>query len=202
MRLFSLSLADMRRNGSAGLRSSPLTPMPTYRELKAVLDAEVRRCRRYERPLAVVVVAPKTPPGANGNGNGAAHAENGNGNGKSNGAVAPDPWVTFSMQLGFLLLGSVLRGTLRETDIVAYAPETDDFVVLLPEADAASAARAVERLSALFYERSSLVLRVGVAAYPADGLTLDDMVEHARHAKTAVPLATNAAPQPNGDAHE
>jgi hypothetical protein len=200
MRLFSLSLADMRRNGS-GLRSSPLTPMPTYRELKAVLDAEVRRCRRYERPLAVVVVAPKTPAGANGNGaEGAAHAGNGNGNG--NGVAAPDPWVTFSMQLGFLLLGSVLRGTLRETDIVAYAPDTDDFVVLLPEADAASATRAVDRLSALFYERSSLVLRVGVAAYPADGLTLDDMVEHARQAKAAVPLITSAAPQRNGDAHE
>lgn len=194
MRLFSLSLADMRRNGSGALRTSPLTPMATYRELRQVLDAEVRRCRRYERPLAVVVVAPKTPAGANGNGaNGAAHAESG--------ATTPDPWVTFSMQLGFLLLGTVLRGTLRETDLVAYAPDTDDFVLLLPEADAAHAALAVDRISALFYERSSLVLRVGIATYPADGLTLDDIIEHARQTWSAVPVVPRASSQ-NGDSHE
>jgi hypothetical protein len=197
MRLFS-SLTDMKRNGGSGVRSTPLAPMPTYRELRPELDAEVRRCRRYERPLAVVVVAPKMPTGMNGNGtNGAAHV--GNGNGRSHGQATPDPWVTFSMQLGFLLLGSMLRGTLRETDIAAYAPETDDFVVLLPEAGAESAARAVERLSALFYERSSLVLRVGIAVYPTDGLTLDDIVEHARRTWTAVPLVT---PHRNGDSHD
>jgi hypothetical protein len=199
MRLFSLSLADMRRNGNGAQRGNPLAPMPTYRELRPLLDAEVRRCRRYERPLAVLVFAPKTPPVVNGNGaNGAAHPENGNG--RHHAAASADPWLNFSMQLGFLLLGTVLRGTLRETDIVAYAPETDDFVVLLPEADATAATRAVERLSALFYERSSLVLRVGTALYPADGLTLDDIVEHARQTCAAVPLGASGSVQHrNGD---
>jgi hypothetical protein len=174
--------------------------MPTYRELRPVLAAEVRRCRRYERPLAVVVLAPKTPADlADDGASSEAHAENGNGRG----AAPSDPWITFSMQLGFLLLGMVLRGTLRETDIVAYAAESHDFVVLLPEADAAAATRTVERLSALFYERSSLVLRVGMAAYPADGLTLDDIVEHARRTWSAAPLITSAsALLRNGASHE
>src|SRR5918996_41986 len=168
--------ADMRRNLTGALRATQWAMMPTYNELRPIIDAEVRRCRRYERPLTVVVLAPQIAAGTNGHGGNGAHAENGNG--KSKGAGAPDLWGAFSMQLGFLLLGSILRGTLRETDIVAYGAEKHHFVLLLPEVDATGALGAV------------------IASYPKHGLTVDDLIEHARSSWSAVPAEITSTTLP------
>ena len=195
MRLFSRSLAEMRRYGNNEQRTT-FVPMPTYRELRPYLSAEVRRCRRYERPLTIIVLAPQAVASNNGNGgSGAAHGETAH-------EANPNPWVTFSTELGCLLLGSILRGTLRETDIVTLAPENPDFLVLLPETDSESAIAAARRLGALFFERSTLMLRVGVASYPADGLTLDDLAAHARRTACVLPVIPPKRRLANGGRHE
>jgi hypothetical protein len=126
------------------------------------------------------------------NGNGAHHA-NGSGNGRTadsagsdivNGVLRPLYWA----QLRFLMLGSLLCGTLRESDVVSYAADVHEFVALLPECKGDAARQTVERLHQIYSSRMGTGLRAGMAVYPADGLTLDDLLEHARRALAATPI--------------
>jgi hypothetical protein len=217
-----LSLPELRRLGAerwtAG--STPvlaqLPTIPTFQELRPALEGELRRSRRYERPLAVLVVVPDLGPplaGAghftgdgtgngrgHGNGNGSnapngngAHHANGSGNGRTahsagsdiaNGVLRPLYWA----QLRFLMLGSLLCGTLRESDVVSYAADVHEFVALLPECKGDAARQTVERLHQIYSSRMGTGLRAGMAVYPADGLTLDNLLEHARRALAATPI--------------
>jgi hypothetical protein len=201
-----------------------LPTIPTFQELRPALDGELRRSRRYERPLAVLVVVPDVGPPLNGNGKGnGAHAHNGNGahahggngahhtngagNGRApygagddiaNGVLRPLYWA----QLRFLMLGSLLCGTLRESDVVTYAADVHEFVALLPECKGDAARQTVERLHHIYSSRMGIGLRAGMAVYPADGLTLDDLLDHARRALATTPIGqailnTNG----NGGAH-
>jgi hypothetical protein len=208
-----LSLPELRRLGAerwtAG--STPvlaqLPTIPTFQELRPALEGELRRSRRYERPLAVLAVVPDlgAPLTGNGNGNGngnGGHGHNGNGarhaNGSGNGRAAsygggsdiangvlrPLYWA----QLRFLMLGSLLCGTLRESDVVSYAADVHEFVALLPACKGDAARQTVERLHQIYSSRMGTGLRAGMAVYPADGLTLDDLLEHARRALAATPI--------------
>jgi diguanylate cyclase (GGDEF)-like protein/PAS domain S-box-containing protein len=78
-----------------------------------------------------------------------------------------------------------LKGCLREVDTVARLGG-DEFVMLLHEADArgaeATARRVLEALALPFAVGDmnfSVTGSIGVAMYPNDGLTLDDLVKHA-----------------------
>lgn len=193
-----------------------LPGIPTFKEMRPAFDNELRRSRRYERPLTALVVVPDIPLfSANGNGNGVDRAgdgrrqpavsdaarsrthdgastpgngrENGHG-GDQNGSDVTSVWAIYSVQLRFLLLGSLLCGTLRESDVVSYAAEHHEFVALLPECDLAASRQAVERLHGLYVGRTSTGLRAGLAAFPTDGLTLDALVDHARHALSQEPI--------------
>jgi hypothetical protein len=199
-----ISLPELRRLGGARWAAggtpllAQLPTIPTFQELRPALDGELRRSRRYERPLAVLVVVPALDPLPSANGNGS-RAQGGNGshdshrsaNSAGEGAnhqiadVATRP--LFWAQLRFLVLGSLLCGTLRESDVVSYAAELDEFVALLPECDGAAARQAVARLHGLYSSRVGIGLRAGIAVYPGDGLTLDDLLEHARDALAQVP---------------
>ena len=226
-----LSLPELRRLGgerwTAG--GSPLLaqlPMiPTFQELRPALDGELRRSRRYERPLAVLVVVPDVEPLPTVNGNGSSSGNgssighsvpNGNGarahgvhdaHGASNGgpggheinsAIVPVYWA----QLRFLMLGSLLCGTLRESDVVSYAAELHEFVALLPECTGAAARQAVDRLHQVYSNRMAIGVRAGIAVYPADGLTLDDLLDHARRALALAPIGQATMNRTgNGGAH-
>lgn len=209
-----LSLPELRRLGAerwtAGSTSvlAQLPTVPTFQELRPALDGELRRSRRYERPLAVLVVVPDVGPplttnvngNGNGNGNGShahsgngAHHSNANGNGGgvylgggdiANGVLRPLYWA----QLRFLMLGSLLCGTLRESDVVSYAADVHEFVALLPECKGLAAQQTVERLHQAYSSRMGIGLRAGMAVYPADGLTLDDLLDHARRSLAATPI--------------
>jgi hypothetical protein len=102
-------------------------------------------------------------------------------------------WAIYSAQLRFLLLGSLLCGTLRETDVVSYAAEHHEFFALLPECDITAARQAVERLHTLYVGRTGTGLRAGAAVYPRDGLTLDALVDHARHTLSQEPIRPAAS---------
>jgi hypothetical protein len=196
-----ISLPELRRLGGArwaaggGPVLAQLPMVPTFQELRPALEGELRRSRRYERPLAVLVVVPALGPlvsaAANGrgthSGNGLPHDADAVGTGEWGAAgdhevadtvVRPLFWA----QLRFVALGSLLYGTLRESDIVSYAAELQEFVALLPECDGAAAHRAVDRLHQLYTSRIGSGLHAGMAVYPADGLTLDDLLAHARRA--------------------
>jgi diguanylate cyclase (GGDEF)-like protein len=74
-------------------------------------------------------------------------------------------------------LADVLRMNSREIDLAARYGG-DEFVLVLPETEAASAAQVAQRISARLsgdVEIPALTVSTGVAVHPADGLTLDEL---------------------------
>ena len=174
--------------GDSALRGR-LTSILTLQELRPAFEGELRRSRRYERPLALLTLVPDVAAATandsatrNGNGNGGGHGVD-RGNGRHHLPATP-----YATQLRFLLLGSILCGTLRESDIVGYVAERHEFCALLPECDTAAATRMVERLHRIYFERTGDGVRAGIARFPDDGLTLDDLLAQARVALMLAPV--------------
>lgn len=157
--------------------------MPVYREMMPLIATELQRSRRYEHPLAVLVLSPDGRPEANGNGRAISHA---------GGSLD-------SAYLAFFLLGALLRDASRESDIVTYAAEHHLYVAFLSESDEVAARHAARRFGEAFFNRTSLRLRVGLAQFPADGLTLEDLFEEARAAWRLRPLADDESQAPAAD---
>lgn len=124
-----------------------------------VLAFEFGRARRYECALSIVVVVPTSWPGEHD-----VHHK------------ADEPLPTVLP----LLTAAGLRETLRETDIMCYQPLEGRFVLGLTESEAEAARCALERVRTLFQSRLRIELAVGVAQFPSDGVTLEDLVDAAR----------------------
>ena len=137
------------------------------------LTAEIGRARRYERTFSIVVVAQVA----------GADAQNGN-------RVQPDQTA------------AGLREVLRESDILCYRSVDDCFVLGLTESESDAARQALERVRTLFRDQLKVDLAVGVAQFPADGLTLGDLVEIARarsqSAEASEPVRARAPEAVNG----
>lgn len=159
-------------------------PVPAYREIQAQLVSELRRARRYERAMSVALVSLRAPADARG---------------ERAGGASPAPLGEMTPAV-YSLLGSYLRNTLRETDILAAAPEALAFTVFLPETDHLGAAQALGRFRSGFLDCAGVSIQGGVAAYPRDGLTIEDVLDRAceawgescRHAAAAAPAAPPA----------
>jgi hypothetical protein len=118
-----------------------------------VLTFEFGRSRRYERALSIVVLSPTS---------------------------WPDDQETEPPLILPLLTAAGLREILRETDIMCYQPADGRFVLGLTESEGTAARHALERVRTLFKSRLRIELAIGVAQFPQDGLTLDDLVASAR----------------------
>ncbi len=139
-------------------------PLPDVPPLRAALPrfaAELQRARRYEHALSVVSVR-AIVPGHNG------------GPPPRQGAATELP------SLVYVLLGSILRNTLRESDAVAAAPERLAYVAFLPETDRLGAASAVARIEAALRRVVDGTVQWGAAVFPVDGFTVDDLLAKAR----------------------
>lgn len=155
--------------------------VPTFQAMRPFLEAELRRARRHERPLVVLVITLDyfvgdlaTNGGPRSHGNGATPHANGGGPG--------DAWR--DAEMSFMLLGELLHATLREEDLVAYAAGSHRFIVCLPESEAGGARGAVDRIGRLLRQRTGSGVRSGFACYPDDALTLGDLIAHAESALT------------------
>jgi len=176
--LFISSLVWRWRNGDATiLRAASLVSrtagIPPFRHSLPELARELARARRYQRPLSVLVLGLGSDQlsehlsgllGVGGDGEGAARLQ----------------LMAQTTQLVSLVLGPILREVLRESDIVTYGAVEDEYVIMLAESDESQARRAVRRIDELFHKRTFAHLRAGVAEFPADGLTLQDLVASAR----------------------
>lgn len=141
----------------------PITDLPNYRQFQKRLHAELARSDRHERPLALLV-------------------------------IDLDGFVGINDAFGQLAGDEVLRQistrlltVLRESDVLArYAG--DEFVVILPETDKPTARLIAGRLHAVIANRPFTIsagqnvivsLSIGIAAYPEDGATGDNLVRSA-----------------------
>jgi hypothetical protein len=142
--------------------------IPVFRQVHPRLAFELRRARRYEHPLSVIILRP--------HGHGDGHIVGSHGGMP---AIAPQ---REREPLSYLLLGSYLRNNLRETDLLVSAPERLLFAAFLPETDEQGARMAVRRLIRGLSQFGAFGVRAGVAEFPRDALTVEDLFEHASQA--------------------
>jgi GGDEF domain-containing protein len=173
--------------------------LPTFRDLRPLLDRELRRARRYERPLALLVLS-DDPVFATGQKARSKlvpiHAPNGNHNGDgANDAglrIGPlnngDEADADAVPMRCILLATLLRSTVREIDLAGCLSNFQEFALLLPESDRNAAELTARRINRALVSRRTQELRAGVAVYPEDGLMLDDLITSARRAILRDPM--------------
>lgn len=153
---------------AAALASEALTVRPLPDVLPA-LRHELYRARRYQRPLTLAALSSaEVPPGEE--------------------PRAP--------HVAAFLLGRVVEGLLRRSDRVAHLPDrVDRFIALLPETGMEEARRAMARLAPAVRARTGADLHAGLAAFPDDGFTFEDLMEEAEAARTRCTPATEGVPE-------
>jgi hypothetical protein len=136
------------------------TPTPSIVDSDE-LAAELARTRRYEHDFSIAVLAPRplqpspqTEPATQG---------------------APVD-ATRLPQMVSLLSAVALSEVLRQSDIVCYHAAENRFIIGLTESDGDAAAQALSRIHAHFRKHLRLRVLTGVARFPDDALTLDDLI--------------------------
>jgi hypothetical protein len=140
------------------------------------LTRELDRARRYEHPLAVIVLT-VTPEGGGGtNGTNGTKGTNGDATADD---LAPVVLETTLPHLVSLLAGATLCEVLRGTDTLYYQAAQDRFVIGLAESGRDEARRALHRVRAIVRSHLRLSAHGGIARFPDDGLTLDGLIAKA-----------------------
>lgn len=78
-----------------------------------------------------------------------------------------------------LLMAAVVRESVREHDIVAYAPSLALCVIGMPETRQASARTAMARVQRVCFDRLLMAVRTGIAQFPVAGWTLEELIKQA-----------------------
>jgi hypothetical protein len=139
--------------------------VPTLREVLPRLSSELDRARRHSRPLSVAVFG--LDPVATDMGRARFASE-------SDGHTQTGLFPLLSA-----LLAPSLREALRQTDIVSYTTREAQSLVAFPETTADGARRTISRLLQIPAIQVLCPLRIGLAAFPDDGWTLEDVIVRA-----------------------
>jgi GGDEF domain-containing protein len=154
-------LVARERRGAPAWEQLGTPALPSYRSTLPRLGQELARMRRYERPLAVVVLRTEVngadPHGGNGKG----------GSGVDAGTLA------------FCHAGAILRDLLRDTDLLACDLGHRRYVVVLPETNREQAELAAVRLQNRLSAAIPLPLSAGISEFPTDGLIVEELVKKA-----------------------
>lgn len=152
------ALVDERRAAEARLLqlsvSDPLTGLANYRQLMAVLTAEIRRSDRTERGFAIVFLDLDKLKQVN------------------------DRYGHVVGSRALVRLAEVVRRSCRAVDTSARFGG-DEFAVVLPEADEPAAWQVANRIRdrlAQDVEEPRITVSQGVAVYPRDGTTVEALV--------------------------
>jgi len=140
--------------------SDPLTGLANYRRLISVIEAELDRSRRTQRPFSVVLFDMDGLKAIN------------------------DQYGHLTGSRALVRLGKVLRNHSRAIDTAARYGG-DEFAIILPEAGKDIATRIVSRIRermASDTEKPSLSASAGVAAFPEDGDTPEKLLAAADRA--------------------
>ncbi|MFQ5649789.1 MAG: hypothetical protein ACE5IY_07590 [bacterium] len=165
-----------KKDSGSGVRTVmselQLGAVPTYRSTLDKLSNELARVRRYNRPLSMVVLRLESDQLLI-DLKRSLVAETGNG------GVESYNQVMQTIQLVFSLVGSILKESLRESDIATYDVSNNQYIIMLPESNREQAALTVTRLKRLLFKRTAGHLVAGLAEFPTDGLIIDDLVKGA-----------------------
>src|SRR5712671_5913974 len=134
--------------------SDPLTGLANYRRLISVIEAELDRSRRTQRPFSIVLLD------------------------MDGLKIINDQYGHLTGSRALVRIGKILRNHSRAIDTAARYGG-DEFAVVLPEAGPDIAARVVSRIRerlAAEAEPPALSVSAGVAAFPEDGDTPEKLL--------------------------
>jgi diguanylate cyclase (GGDEF)-like protein len=140
--------------------SDPLTGLANYRRLVEALDAEIKRYNRSRAPFAVLLLDMD-------------HLKKIN-----------DTHGHLVGSRALIRLAEILRLHCREIDVAARYGG-DEFVIVLPEAGSQAALHVAQRISERLRndgQRPQISVSIGVAVYPTDGTTLEELLAAADRA--------------------
>ncbi len=160
--LVMLLAADIKFSRSAlqtVSQTDDLTRLPNRRAFRGTLKREYERAHRHQRPFAVLMIDADGLKPTN----------------DQHGHAAGDRLLTS--------IAEVLKTALRGTDNCARYGG-DEFIAMLPEADAHTALDAAERIRTgvantsfdFAGQRVQCTVSIGIASYPADAATLDELL--------------------------
>lgn len=163
---FAAALLLRRRGSSAAGEQPAVTGVHLYRRSQPQFRRELARVRRYGRTLAILVLRTEPHPPRTA---------------RTDCFSASNDTATRRVLDRLLAssIGAVLGDCLRDSDIATYDAAGDQYVVLLAESGRSQAEQAARRLWSLIEERTGARVRAGIAAFPADGLVLEDLVSEA-----------------------
>ena len=144
--------------------SDPLTGLANYRRLISVLEAELDRSRRTQRPFSIVLLD------------------------MDGLKIINDQYGHLTGSRALVRIGKILRNHSRAIDTAARYGG-DEFAVVLPEAGPDIAARVVSRIRERLStepEHPALSVSAGVAAFPEDGDTPEKLLGAADRALYAM----------------
>src|ERR1051325_9794650 len=134
------------------------------------IKIELTRSRRYHRPLSVVIIQPESEDEQT--------------------AMEMLKSVQHDLLNRFTTarMGQIIDDRIRQTDLVL-RDHKGRFVILCPETDLANASLLAKRISQAIQERTNLHALWGVAAFPEEALTFEDLLQKPRE-RLALPMPT------------
>jgi diguanylate cyclase (GGDEF)-like protein len=178
--VLAAEVADRRRAESAALSlatTDPLTGLGNYRKFVDATDAEIRRSDRTKRPFALLLLDLDRLKQIN------------------------DAHGHLAGNRALCRLANVIRLHCRSCDVTARYGG-DEFAIMMPESDRHAAYRVAGRIRAALAacaEKPALSVSVGVAIWPADGASLETLLETAdldlygmKNRKTEIPRSESA----------
>lgn len=125
------------------------------------IKIELTRSRRYRRPLSLVVIEP------------------GFENEKITREMLKSVQYDLLNRFSSARVGQIIDERIRQTDLVL-RDHSGRFIILCPETDFENASLLGKRIVQAVLERTDLPVRWGVAAFPDEALTFDDLLRKAR----------------------
>lgn len=162
---FAHQLAAQISHAESIMDALALTAFPNRaRDIEAEdqrIKIELTRSRRYQRPLSVVLIQMESEDEKSAR--------------EMLKSVQHDLLTRFSSAR----VGQIIDDRIRQTDLVM-KDYKDRFVVLCPETDFQSASLLANRIAQAIEERTGLHVLRGVASFPEEALTFDDLLQKAR----------------------
>lgn len=136
------------------------------------IKIELTRSRRYHRPLSLVVIESESEDE------------------KTTGEILKSIQHDLLSRFTSARVGQIIDDCIRQTDVVL-KDRRGRFIILCPETELRNASLLATRISQAAKQRTSLHLLWGVAAFPEEALTFDDLLQKARERLIDSVQATN-----------
>ncbi len=136
------------------------------------IKIELTRSRRYHRPLSLVAIESESEDE------------------KTTREMLKSIQHDLLNRFTSARVGQIIDDRIRQTDLVL-RDRRGRFIILCPETDLEDASLLAKRIAQAVKERTSLHVLWGVAAFPEEALTFDDLLQKARERLMDSGLVTN-----------